>query len=76
MHTVKIFKSGNSQAIRIPKEYYIEDKELYIQKIGNSIILNPISDPWNSFRKSLTMFSDDVFKNGREQPPMQERESI
>ena len=76
MHTVKVFKSGNSQAIRIPKEYKIEVKELYIQKIGNSIVLNPKNDPWSSFRNSLSTFSDDVFENGREQPLIQERESI
>jgi len=76
MQTVKVFKSGNSQAVRIPKEFSIEEKELYIQKIGNTLVLTSMKDPWSSLRKSLTMFSEDVFSNGREQPKNQEREDI
>ena len=76
MQIVKVFKSGNSQAVRIPKEFSIEEKELYIQKIGNTLVLTSMNDPWSSLRKSLTMFSEDVFSNGREQPKNQEREDI
>jgi len=76
MHTVKVFKSGNSQAVRLPKEYSVNDNELYIQKIGSAIILTSMKDPWDTFRNSLEKFSDDVFTNGREQPEPQERESL
>ena len=76
MSTVKVFKNGNSQAIRIPKEYSVKDSELYIQKIGDSIILTPKKDPWKSFRESLDMFSDDLFEDGRYQPDYQEREEL
>ena len=41
MLTSKVFTSGNSQAIRLPKEYQVKDKELFIQKIGRTIILFP-----------------------------------
>jgi len=73
MYTAKIFKSGNSQAVRIPKEYKIKDDELLINKIGNSLIIFPKKDPWKTFNDSLSEFSDDYFKNGREQPKMQKR---
>jgi len=76
MHIVKVFKSGNSQAVRLPKEYTVEDKELYIQRIGDSLILQPKNDPWMSLRKSLSLFTDDFFANGREQPSIQEREDF
>ncbi len=76
MHTVKVFKSGNSQAIRIPKEYSVDDSELYIQKVGNAIILTSKHDPWCTFRNSLENFSDDIFEEGREQPDEQEREAL
>ena len=76
MQIVKVFKSGNSQAVRIPKEFSIEEQELYIQKIGNTLVLTSMNDPWSSLRKSLTMFSEDVFSNGREQPKNQEREDV
>ena len=76
MQTVKVFKSGNSQAIRIPKEFAIEENELYIQKIGRSIILSSKDDLWKIFEESLDKFSEDVFKDGREQPKQQERDIL
>jgi antitoxin VapB len=73
MFTTKVFRSGNSQAIRIPKEYQIDGEELYINKIGNTIVIFPKNDPWDLFKKSLTDFSDDYFISGRNQPEMQKR---
>ncbi len=76
MQTAKAFKSGNSQAVRIPKNYHINEEDLFIQKIGNSIILTPKKDIWENFKNSIDNFSDDLFEGGREQPEMQERESF
>jgi antitoxin VapB len=76
MKTVKVFRSGNSQAVRIPKEFKIDDSELLIHKVGNSIILTSKDDIWTSFRNSIDEFSDDLFIDGREQPEYQERESF
>ena len=68
MKTVKIFKSGNSQAVRIPKEYQVSGTEMVINKIGNTIMLFPQDDPWKLFKNSLDEFSDDFFADGRQQP--------
>jgi antitoxin VapB len=76
MQTTKVFKSGNSQAIRIPKEYQVDDDELFINKIGNTIILFSKKDPLELFKKSLTEFSDDFMEDGRNQPEMQKRRSL
>ena len=76
MKTVKVFKSGNSQALRIPKDYQIGEKELLMNKIGNAIILFPRDDPWKLFTDSLCEFSDDFFADGREQPAMQKRKTF
>ena len=76
MKTVKVFKSGNSQAVRIPREYQVTDAELLINKVGNTIILFPQNDPWELFRKSLSEFSEDFFDGGRKQPAMQKRRSL
>jgi len=73
MFTTKVFKSGNSQAIRIPKEYQIDADELLINKIGNAIVIFPKNDPWEIFKESLADFSDDFFIHGRKQPKMQKR---
>jgi len=76
MQTVKVYRYGNSQAVRIPKEFSVDENELYIQKIGNSIILTSKDDPWATFRNSLNMFSDDIFSDGRKQPQQQERDKL
>jgi antitoxin VapB len=73
MQTTRVFKSGNSQAIRIPKEYQVDEEELIINKVGNTLILFPKNDPWELFKKSLTEFTDDYFREGRNQPKIQKR---
>lgn len=62
MKTAKVFRNGSSQAIRLPKEFRFEGKEVYIQKIGNAVVLLPQSDSWDPLIKSLDMFSDDFMK--------------
>jgi len=76
MRTSKVFTSGNSQAIRLPKEFRVEEKELYIQKIGRAIILFPKDKPWALFASGLGEFSEDFMSEGRKQPPMQDREEL
>ena len=62
MRTAKIFKNGSSQAIRLPKEFRFEGKEVYIQKIGNVVVLLPERNSWDPLIKSLEMFSSDFMK--------------
>ena len=74
MRTSKVFTSGNSQAVRIPKEYQVQDDELFIQRVGTTMILFPKRDPWASFVQSLEEFSEDFMAEGRSQPGRQQRE--
>lgn len=76
MQSVKVFMSGNSQAVRLPKEYQVDEEELYINKIGSTIILLSKKNPWEVFEKSLNEFSDDFLSSGRNQPKMQKRELL
>lgn len=72
----KVFNSGNSQAIRLPKEYQVNEKEMFIQKVGSTIILYPKKNPWQAFERSLSEFSEDFMQKGREQPQEQIREGL
>jgi len=76
MAYAKVFMSGNSQAVRIPKEFHIDYSELLIKKIGATIILYPQNRPWENLRKSLSEFSDDFMSEGRNQPSLTEREYL
>ncbi len=74
MKTAKIFRSGNSQAVRIPKEFQIEADEVEILRKGASIVLRPKCKSWTPFMESLEKFSDDFMKGGRKQPRAQKRD--
>ena len=66
----KIFRSGNSQALRIPKEYRVDESEVNIEQVGNVYVISPVEDPWAALNASLTMFPDDFMADGRNQPKM------
>ena len=72
--TAKIFKSGNSQAVRIPKEFQLEGTEVEIQRRGDALILRPKRKSWAPLLDSLEKFSDDFMASGREQADPQERD--
>jgi antitoxin VapB len=73
MKTAKIFRSGNSQAVRIPKEFQLEGNEVEIMKSGFSLVLRPCKKSWASLFDSLDKFTNDFMKRGRKQPPVQRR---
>ena len=73
MRTAKIFKSGNSQAVRIPKEFQLEGGEVEIQKKGGNLVLRPKRKSWARLIASLEKFTDDFMDEGRKQPPVQKR---
>ncbi len=75
METAKLFTNGKSQAVRLPKAYRMKGKEVAITKVGNAVILYPITTKWNALIDSLDKFSDD-FLTVREQPAMENREEM
>jgi antitoxin VapB len=46
MDTAKVFWTGRSQAIRLPKAFRFDSNEVRIRRQGNSVILEPIADNW------------------------------
>lgn len=75
MKTAKLFKNGQSQAVRLPKEFRFDDDHVLIKKSGNVVILIPAKGSWETLIKSLDKFSPD-FMLGRRQPKTQKRESF
>ncbi|MDI7185339.1 type II toxin-antitoxin system VapB family antitoxin [Leptospira santarosai] len=67
MNKAKIFKNGDSQAIRLPKNYRFKGREVYIRKDGDNVILTPIDDIVDRFWNTLNNFSDDLIID-RNQP--------
>ena len=76
MKTVKVFRNGGSQAVRLPKEFQLpEDEEICIKRVGDMIYLYPKSKAWELFRQSLGEFSDD-FMAERDQGTLEEIEPL
>jgi antitoxin VapB len=73
--TAKLFRNGQSQAVRLPKEFRFEGDFVYVKKSGKAVILLPALGSWDSLVESLEKFSDD-FMSERSQPPSQEREAL
>ncbi|MCL8266481.1 MULTISPECIES: antitoxin [Leptospira] len=67
MNKAKIFKNGDSQAIRLPKDYRFKGKEVYIRKDGDNVILTPIDDAVDRFWNTVNNFSEDLLID-RNQP--------
>ena len=75
MDRAKLFKNGQSQAVRLPKHLRFEGTEVFARKLGTAVILLPVNDPWGSLRQALGGFSDD-FLSERAEPAMQDREGL
>lgn len=74
MTTGKVFMTGRSQAVRLPKEYRFDNDEVILNKIGDVLIVIPKNKAKEIFLSSLDQFSDDYMSDGRNQPSQQERE--
>ncbi len=76
MKVTKIFKSGNSFAVRLPKEFRVEGKELCITKIGSKIVLFPSDKKWDVVFEELASVREESrdFLKDRGQPAPQKRE--
>jgi len=76
MQTARLFANGRSQAVRLPKECQFDGNDVYIQKVGDAVILFPVDKEWEIFLHGLNSFSDDFMSEGRSQGIRQERKSL
>jgi antitoxin VapB len=75
MDTARIFQSGRSQAVRLPKPYRFAGKEVIVRHFGNGVLLLPIDRSWDMLEAGLAEFEPDFVMN-REQPSNQDRTPI
>lgn len=67
MKTAKLFRNGDSQAVRLPKEFRFDGTEVLIKRVGSAVVLLPRAKSWDSLIASLEKFPAD-FMAEREQP--------
>jgi antitoxin VapB len=75
MDTARLFQSGRSQAVRLPKEYRFVGTEVGVKHFGNGVLLLPVDDPWQTLLAGLAAFEPN-FALTREQADDQARAEI
>lgn len=71
----KIFVTGRSQAIRIPKEFRFECEEVYIERHGDQVILTPKPKSWEEYFATSKRFTEDLPDRIEDELP-EEREAL
>jgi len=74
--TTRVFKSGNSQAVRLPKEFAVKSKVLEIFRRGDEIVLRESAKGLARAFELLSNLPDDFFAEGRQDMPPQHREEL
>jgi len=76
----KVFRSGNSQAVRLPRDFRFDVEEVEVSREGDAVILRPRRDEstrWASLRAAVDRgFSADFMAEGRQQPDDQSRPEL
>lgn len=60
MNTAKIFWSGRSQAVRLPKEFRFDGEEVRIRRHGQAVILEPVAQDWAWLDAWVDGFDEDM----------------
>lgn len=76
MGTAKLFWSGRSQAVRLPKDFRIEGSEVRIRRHGTAVILEPIAQDWTWLDALAGPLDADVQEAVGEQPAAEERPEL
>ena len=76
METAKVFWSGRSQAVRLPRAFRVEGREVRIRRRGRAIVLEPVPDSWEWLDALAGELDDDFVSAVREQPEPTERPEL
>jgi antitoxin VapB len=76
MEIAKIFWSGRSQAVRLPKEFRFQTEEVRIRRHGNAVILEPIAEDWEWLDAIAGKLDDDFVEAANERPEQQHRPAL
>jgi antitoxin VapB len=72
METAKLFVNGRSQAVRLPKAYRFEGKEVYIKKTAQGVLLLPKNrSVWDVWERDILQY-DEPLMEARDQPREQQ----
>lgn len=64
METTRVFTNGRSQAVRIPRQYRFDVDEVYINKVGDVLMLTPNTSLAAAFDAGAASLTDDFLADG------------
>jgi antitoxin VapB len=76
VETAKIFWSGRSQAVRLPKQFRFDTSEVRIRRHGKAVILEPVADDWEWLDELVGPVDSDFVEAVAEQPAAQDRPAL
>jgi antitoxin VapB len=77
--TAKLFMHGRSQAVRLPKEFRFEGKEVRVSRQGDKVILEPMEKPpfdFDAWWAKLDEYLDIPFMEVPDDPPSEPDDTI
>ncbi len=76
MRTTAVFQSGNSQAVRLPKDFQFDVREVEILRRGEEVVLRKVPRNLSGAFNLLATMPDDFMVDGRVDPPAQKRAGL
>ena len=76
MTFARIFRSGNSQAVRLPKDFRFDVEQVEIFRRGDEIVLRPVPGNAAAVFDALAALPEDFMDEGRQDTPPQPREEL
>jgi antitoxin VapB len=74
MATAKLFMTGRSQAVRLPKEFRFEGTEVRIRRMGKGVLIEPVAADLQEVFRRIDTVGGEPFPERPPQPPMEERD--
>ena len=76
MERAKVFWSGRSQAVRLPRAFRVDGREVRIRRRGRAIVLEPVPESWEWLDALVDEVDDDFVSAVRQQPEATERPEL
>ncbi len=76
IQTTKVFMNGRSQAVRIPAEFRFEEDEVFVNKIGSTLMLTPKSMLKGSLKRGAALIPEDFMEGGLPEEILAKREEL
>ena len=76
MSTAKVFWSGRSQAVRLPKDFRLPGDQVRIRRHGSAVILEPMAEDWGWLDSIAGKLDEDFVHYANEEPEQQERPAL